>query len=130
MSNTTMQAIRVHDYGGPEALVLEQVPRPQPQADQVLIRILAAGVNPADWKYRAGLYKEFVPLSFPWTPGLEAAGIIEAVGADALHSHRVKRSMALSQAHTPNMPSPPRMTWRSNLPILRSSRRRLCQWVL
>jgi len=74
MSNTTMQAIRVHDYGGPEALVLEQVPRPQPQADQVLIRILAAGVNPADWKYRAGLYKEFVPLSFPWTPGLEAAG--------------------------------------------------------
>jgi NADPH:quinone reductase-like Zn-dependent oxidoreductase len=82
MSNTTMQAIRVHDYGGPEALVLEQAPRPQPQADQVLIRILAAGVNPADWKYRAGLYKEFMPLSFPWTPGLEAAGIVEAVGAN------------------------------------------------
>lgn len=48
----------------------------------MLIRILAAGVNPADWKYRAGLYKEFMPLSFPWTPGLEAAGIVEAVGAN------------------------------------------------
>jgi NADPH:quinone reductase-like Zn-dependent oxidoreductase len=77
-----MQAVRFHDYGGPEVLVLEQVPLPQPQADQVLVRVLAAGVNPADWKMRAGFYQEFMPLPLPWTPGLEAAGIIEAVGAD------------------------------------------------
>jgi NADPH:quinone reductase-like Zn-dependent oxidoreductase len=77
-----MQAVRFHDYGGPEMLVLEQVPRPQPQPDQVLIRLQATGVNPADWKMRAGFYKEFMPLPLPWTPGLDGAGIVEAVGAD------------------------------------------------
>jgi len=44
------------------------------------VRVKAAGVNPADWKYRQGLYKAFMPLSFPWTPGLEGAGVVEAVG--------------------------------------------------
>jgi NADPH:quinone reductase-like Zn-dependent oxidoreductase len=80
MSNLTMQAVRFHEYGGPEVLVLEQAPRPQPQADQVLIRVVAAGVNPADSAFRAGYFKEFMPLSLPWTPGLEGAGIVEAVG--------------------------------------------------
>ncbi len=49
MSNTTMQGIQVHDYGGPEVLVLEETPRPEPNADQVLIQLKAAGVNPADY---------------------------------------------------------------------------------
>ncbi len=62
MPKMRMQAIRVHDYGGPEVLVLEETPRPEPNADQVLIRLRAAGVNPADWKYRSGLYKQFMPL--------------------------------------------------------------------
>ena len=57
MSEKMMQAIRVHDFGGPEVLVLEPVPLPQPAAGQVLLRVIAAGVNPADWKIRAGLYK-------------------------------------------------------------------------
>jgi NADPH:quinone reductase-like Zn-dependent oxidoreductase len=52
MSNATMQAIQAHDYGGPEVLVLQQAARPEPNADQVLIRLKATGVNPADWKYR------------------------------------------------------------------------------
>ena len=82
MSDKTMQAIRAHDYGGPEVLVLEQAPRPEPKADEVLIRIKAAGVNPADWKYRSGAYKQFMPLQFPWTPGLEGSGTIESVGAN------------------------------------------------
>lgn len=81
MSDNTMKAIRYHDFGGPEVLVLEQVPCPQPQADQVLIRVLAAGVNPADWKMRAGMYKGFMQLPLPFTPGLEAAGLVETVGA-------------------------------------------------
>ena len=84
MSNMTMQAIRAHDYGDPEVLMLEQAPRPEPKADEVLIRVKAAGVNPADWKMRAGLYKGFMELPFPWTPGLEAAGIVEAVGANVI----------------------------------------------
>jgi NADPH:quinone reductase-like Zn-dependent oxidoreductase len=82
MSNTTMQAIQAQDYGGPEVLVLKQAPRPEPNADQVLIRLKAAGVNPADWKYRSGIYKQYMPLTFPWTPGLEGSGIVEAVGAN------------------------------------------------
>jgi NADPH:quinone reductase-like Zn-dependent oxidoreductase len=82
MLNTTIQAIRAHDYGGPEVLVIEHAPRPEPNADQVLIRLKAAGVNPADWKYRSGLFKQFMQLKLPWTPGLEGSGIIEAVGAN------------------------------------------------
>jgi NADPH:quinone reductase-like Zn-dependent oxidoreductase len=61
-------------------LQLEQAPVPQPQAGQVLVRIFASGVNPADWKFRAGLAKAYQPLTFPWVPGLEAAGVVEAVG--------------------------------------------------
>ena len=80
MVNNTMQAIRVHNYGGPEVLQLEQAPIPEPQAGQVLVRIFASGVNPADWKFRGGQYKAFRPLTFPWIPGLEAAGLVEAVG--------------------------------------------------
>jgi len=82
MSDKNMQAIRIHDYGGPEVLVLEQAPRPEPKADEVLIRVRAAGVNPADWKYRSGAYKQFMPLQFPWTPGLDGSGVIEVVGAN------------------------------------------------
>lgn len=82
MSKTTMQTIHAHDYGGPEVLVLEGAPLPKPNDDQVLIRLKAAGVNPADWKSRAGLYKQFMQLQFPWTPGMEGAGLIEAVGAN------------------------------------------------
>ncbi len=80
MADTTMQAIEAHDYGGPDVLVLEQVPRPTPAADQVLIQVKAAGVNPADWKYRSGMLRQFAPLKFPWTPGLDGSGVVEAVG--------------------------------------------------
>jgi len=82
MAKDHMQAIRFHEYGGPDALVLEQVPRPHPQADQVRLRVIAAGVNPFDWVARGGLYKEFMPLPLPWIPGVEGAGIVDHVGHD------------------------------------------------
>ena len=82
MPDKMMQVVRLHDYGGPDKLVLEEAPRPEPTGDQVLIRIKAAGVNPADWKIGRGLYKQFSPLQFPWTPGLEGAGVVEKVGPD------------------------------------------------
>ncbi len=75
-----MKAIRAHDYGDLSVLALEEVERPEPGNDQVLIRVKAAGVNPADWKFRAGRYQQRVPLRFPWTPGLEAAGVVEHIG--------------------------------------------------
>ena len=90
MTELNMQAVRAHDYGSPEVLVYEQAPRPQPKADEVLIRLKAAGVNPADWKMRAGAYKQFMPLQFPWTPGLEGAGVVESVG-EAVSSFRPGR---------------------------------------
>ncbi len=80
MSSKIMQAVRVHDYGGADKLKLEDAPRPEPKGGEVLVRLKAAGVNPADWKFRQGAYKAFMPLTFPWTPGLEGAGVVEAVG--------------------------------------------------
>lgn len=75
-----MQAIRVHAYGGPEQLTLEQVPLPEPQTGEVLIRVHAAGVNPMDWKFRQGWMKDFVPMQFPYIPGADLAGVVVEVG--------------------------------------------------
>ncbi|MBV9231909.1 MAG: NADP-dependent oxidoreductase [Chloroflexi bacterium] len=80
MSTLTMRAIQVHRYGGPEQLKLEEKPRPEPQAGEVLLRVHAAGVNPLDWKIRQGLMKDFMPMTFPYIPGIEVAGVIEEVG--------------------------------------------------
>ena len=73
-----VKAIRVHSYGGPETMVLEELPRPSPGRDQVLVAVKAAGVNLFDTQLRSGLYKRDLPL----TLGLEGAGIVEAIGAD------------------------------------------------
>src|SRR5438093_6477942 len=75
-----MQAVRFHDYGAPGVLGIEAVPRPEPHEGEVLVRVRSAGVNPIDWKYRAGHLKDFMPLEFPHTPGFDLAGTIEAVG--------------------------------------------------
>ncbi len=75
----TVQAIRVHRYGGSEQLVLEPIPRPVPHAQEVLIRVCAAGVNPLDWKMRQGSGPAR-PAQFPYIPGADLAGIVEEVG--------------------------------------------------
>ncbi len=80
MTNGTMKAIRIHDYGTADDLRLEDAPIPEPGPGQVRVRLHAAGVNPADGKTRAGLYKSSRPLDFPWIPGLEAAGVVDALG--------------------------------------------------
>ncbi len=73
-----MKAIRVHEFGGPEALRLEEVEEPKPGAGQVLVRVRAVGVNPVDTYIRSGAHAVRPPV--PFTPGLDAAGTIEAVG--------------------------------------------------
>ena len=80
MTDNAMRAVRFHDYGPPENLVVERVPRPEPKAGEVLVRVHAAGVNPVDWKIRKGLLKSNMPVSLPSTPGADLAGIVEAVG--------------------------------------------------
>src|SRR5260370_7514009 len=73
-----MKAIQVHQFGGPEVLQLQEIPTPKPAAGQVLVRVHAAGVNPYDTYMRNGTYAIKPPL--PYTPGSDAAGVIEAVG--------------------------------------------------
>ena len=75
-----MKAIRVSQFGGPEVLKLEEVPTPKAEAGQVLVRVKGAGVNPYDTYMCAGTYAIKPPL--PYTPGSDAAGTIESVGAD------------------------------------------------
>ncbi|MGD1017690.1 MAG: NADPH:quinone reductase [Verrucomicrobiia bacterium] len=73
-----MKAIRVHQFGGPEVMKLEDVPDPKPAAGQVLVRLCAIGVNPVDTYVRSGGYT--VNITFPFTPGSDGAGVIEATG--------------------------------------------------
>lgn len=73
-----MKAIQVHQFGGPEVLVLHEIPTPKPGPGEVLVRVRAAGVNPYDTYMRNGTYAIKPPL--PYTPGSDAAGIVEAVG--------------------------------------------------
>ncbi|MCK9374656.1 MAG: NADP-dependent oxidoreductase [Syntrophobacterales bacterium] len=77
-----MQAVRFHSYGAPEVLVLEEAPRPQAGAGEVLLRVHAAGVNPLDWKVRAGHLKEWLPHRLPLIPGWDVSGVVEAVGPE------------------------------------------------
>ena len=77
-----MAAVRFHEYGPPEVLRLESVERPQPGPGEVLVRVRAAGVNPIDWKIRAGYLQQFMPLDLPYVPGIDVAGVVEEVGAD------------------------------------------------
>src|ERR1700755_827654 len=74
-----MKAIRIHEFGGPEGMRLEEVEDPKPEAGQVLVRVGAAGVNPVDTYIRTGAHA--VKPHLPYTPGHDAAGTIEAVGS-------------------------------------------------
>jgi len=78
-----MKAIRVSEFGGPETLKVQDVPDPKPDSGQVLVRVKAAGINPVDTYIRSGTYARKPNL--PYTPGTDAGGIIEAVGANVKH---------------------------------------------
>jgi len=87
-----MRAIRVSEFGGPEVLKIQDVADPKADSGQVLVRIKAAGVNPVDTYIRAGAYARKPNL--PFTPGTDAAGIVEAVGPN------VKRFKAGDRVYT------------------------------
>ena len=73
-----MKAIQVQQFGGPEVLELKEIPTPKPGRGEVLVKVKAAGVNPYDSYMRAGTYA--IKPQLPYTPGSDAAGIVEAVG--------------------------------------------------
>src|SRR3954462_3722320 len=75
-----MKAIRVHQFGGPEQLILEDLPEPRPGAGQVVVKVHAAGVNPFETYMRSGTYA--IKPQLPYTPGADAGGIVARVGAE------------------------------------------------
>jgi NADPH:quinone reductase-like Zn-dependent oxidoreductase len=77
-----MKAVRIHTYGDVSVLRYENAPLPEIQADEVLIQVHSAGVNPADWQFRQGYYQEFAPRPLPFILGWDVAGTVEAVGAE------------------------------------------------
>jgi len=98
-----MQGIRVHQFGGPEVLKLEEVPDPKPEPGQVLVRVKAIGVNPVDTYIRAGWYGE---RQFPFTPGVDAAGVVEAAGEGVTRlrpGHRVYTAGSLTGTYAQYM---------------------------
>jgi NADPH2:quinone reductase len=94
-----MRAIRVSTHGGPEVLKLEEVPKPSPGPDQVLVKIHMIGVNPVDTYIRSGAY---TTKTLPYTPGFDASGVIESVGAQVTQfkaGDRVYTSSTVSGAY-------------------------------
>ena len=78
-----MKAIRVREFGAPEVMHVEDVTDVQPGAGQVVVRVKAAGVNPVDAYIRTGTYARTPAL--PYTPGFDAAGVVESVGEGVTH---------------------------------------------
>ena len=78
-----MRAVAIKEFGGPEKLKVMDLPRPKPARGEILVRVLAAGVNPVDWKIREGYLKDLLPHSFPLVPGWDVAGIVDEIGEGA-----------------------------------------------
>lgn len=82
----TMKAVRLRAFGGPEVLVYEDAPKPEPMPGEVLVRVHAIGLNPPDWYLREG-YRALPPEwrpedAFPIIPGTDISGVVEAVAGD------------------------------------------------
>jgi NADPH:quinone reductase-like Zn-dependent oxidoreductase len=74
-----MRALRVSRFGGPEVIKMRQIECPVPQVGEVLVRVRAAALNPADWKLSAGLFQSPM-ITLPFTPGFDVAGVVEEIG--------------------------------------------------
>jgi NADPH:quinone reductase-like Zn-dependent oxidoreductase len=78
---STMKAVRIHSYGGPQVLIEENAPRPEPSSGEVLIEVHAAGVNPIDWKVREGYAKDWLRHKLPLILGWDVSGVIVELGS-------------------------------------------------
>lgn len=76
-----MRAVRYHEYGGVETLVVEQAPDPHPGPGEIRVRVAAASVNPVDWKVRSGAAREVLPVDLPAIPGRDVVGVVDEIGA-------------------------------------------------
>jgi NADPH:quinone reductase-like Zn-dependent oxidoreductase len=76
-----MKAIVIHQYGGPEVLKYEDVPLPEAKENQMLVRVIAAGVNPVDGMVRSGMFEKYQKAVFPLILGGDIAGVVEKIGS-------------------------------------------------
>lgn len=76
-----MKALVAYDYGPPSNLVVTDLPTPEPEAGHVLVRVLAAALNPLDVYLTSGGLRELTPIRFPFVVGMDAAGTVASVGA-------------------------------------------------
>src|ERR1700748_3742056 len=77
-----MKAVVAHEYGAPEVLKFENVPRPQPKEDEALVKVIASAVNPADPLTLSGKYAREFGTHLPLIPGYDIAGIVEQIGSN------------------------------------------------
>ncbi|MFI9358072.1 NADP-dependent oxidoreductase [Streptomyces lydicus] len=75
-----MRAIMYNEFGGADVLALRETEKPEPGPGDVRVRVVAVGVNPLDYKRRYGWVEQFYPTTFPAVPGLEFAGVVDALG--------------------------------------------------
>jgi NADPH:quinone reductase-like Zn-dependent oxidoreductase len=80
--NPMMKAVVAREYGAPEVLKFEEVPRPEPKEDEALVRVIASSVNPADPLTLSGKYAREFGTHLPLIPGYDIAGVVEKTGAN------------------------------------------------
>jgi NADPH:quinone reductase-like Zn-dependent oxidoreductase len=80
-TNATMKAVVAHEYGAPEVLKYEDAPRPEPKENELLVRVIACGVNPADPLVVTGKFAKEFGTHLPLIPGYDVAGVVEKTGA-------------------------------------------------
>lgn len=78
----TMLAVRIHEFGPPEVLRLEQAPKPAIDQGEMLVRVFAASVNPIDWRIRSGQARGLAGAALPYIPGFDVCGVVEQVAPD------------------------------------------------
>jgi NADPH2:quinone reductase len=92
-----VRAAAILEFGGPEKVKLADLPRPKPARGEILVRTVAAGVNPADWRTCAGQMRDALPHKFPLVLGHDVAGIVEEIGEGASRFRKGDKIWALSK---------------------------------
>lgn len=95
---TTHKAYRLHTYGGPESIQLDEIPVPAAGPSQVLVAVSAVAINPFDWKIREGFVKDEMPLPLPYVLGVDFSGTVAALGEGASRFKVGDRVMTMSNA--------------------------------
>lgn len=124
-----MKASVLHEYGGPSKLHYQEIADPTPGPGELCIRVLAASINPVDWKMRSGEARERFPVSFPGVLGRDVAGVVESLGTDVKGFQEGDKVFALARAtyaelcvvkaaDVAHMPDEMEMTVASTVPLV------------